>query len=117
MPVVMTSQTSVPQSLSRRNASSASRAASVGDGGSGSGGFCLGRLALRHGFELIQPTTRRRRGCRRGSREGYWQRMYGPSEEEIQRQIWGPYRFTPGTGPDDARADSNGRETVYNASL
>jgi len=27
------------------------------------------------------------------------------------------YRFTPGTGPDDARADSNGRETVYDASL
>jgi hypothetical protein len=37
----------------------------------------------------------------------------GPSREDIARQIWGPYRFTPGTGPDEARADETGRVTVY----
>lgn len=44
-------------------------------------------------------------------------RMGGPTREELKRQIWGPYRFTPGTGPDDARADSNGRVTPYEAVL
>lgn len=37
----------------------------------------------------------------------------GPTREQIKRQIWGSYRFTPGTGPDEARADETGRETVY----
>ena len=40
-----------------------------------------------------------------------------PPREEIKRQIWGPYRFTPGTGPDEARSDGTGRETAYNAVL
>jgi hypothetical protein len=37
----------------------------------------------------------------------------GPTREQIKRQIWGSYRFTPGTGPDEARADETGRETIY----
>jgi TIR domain len=41
----------------------------------------------------------------------------GPTREQIKRQIWGPYRFRPGTGPDQARADSTGRVTVYDAEL
>ena len=36
----------------------------------------------------------------------------GPTREQVEEQIWGPYRFTPGTGPgEQARADSSGRET------
>ena len=34
-----------------------------------------------------------------------------------KEQICGPYRFRPGTGPDEARADATGRVTVYNAEL
>ena len=41
----------------------------------------------------------------------------GPTREEIKEQIWGPYRFTPGTGPDDARADRTGRTTEYDYPL
>jgi hypothetical protein len=41
----------------------------------------------------------------------------GPTSDQIKQQIWGPYRFTPGTGPDQARADRTGRETVYSAAL
>ena len=37
----------------------------------------------------------------------------GPTREQVQQQIWGPYRFRPHTGPDDARADEHGRVTVY----
>lgn len=44
-------------------------------------------------------------------------RLGGPTPEDLKRQIWGPYRFPPGTGPDDARADSNGRVTPYEAVL
>lgn len=44
-------------------------------------------------------------------------RAGGPSREEIKQQIWGPYRFRPGTGPDEARADDTGRVTVYDADL
>lgn len=51
---------------------------------------------------------------RRG--EGY-RSPTGPSPEEIRQHIWGPYRFVPGTGPDEARADSMGRETLYRAQL
>jgi hypothetical protein len=41
----------------------------------------------------------------------------GPAREEIKAQVWGPYRFRPGTGPDEARADDGGRVTVYRAEL
>jgi hypothetical protein len=41
----------------------------------------------------------------------------GPSREQVKEQIWGPYRFRPGTGPDEARADDTGRVTVYDAEL
>ena len=51
-------------------------------------------------------------------RRGDWARLtIDPNSEEIKRQIWGSYRFTPGTGPDDASADSTGRETIYEAAL
>jgi hypothetical protein len=51
---------------------------------------------------------------RRGEHQ---QIMGGPTTEEIKAHIWGPYRFTPSTGPDDARADGIGRTTVYDAQL
>ena len=35
----------------------------------------------------------------------------------MKQQIWGSYRFTPGVGPDEARADRTGRETGYNGTL
>jgi hypothetical protein len=41
----------------------------------------------------------------------------GPAREQIKEQVWGPYRFRPGTGPDEARADSTGRVTAYDAEL
>jgi hypothetical protein len=41
----------------------------------------------------------------------------GPPADEIKRQIWGPYRFTPGTGPHPAHADSTGRTTPFNHEL
>ena len=41
----------------------------------------------------------------------------GPTREQIKRQIWGSYRFTPHTGPDEARADATGRETVYEGAI
>lgn len=41
----------------------------------------------------------------------------GPSREQIKRQIWGAFRFTPFTGPDEARSDETGRETPYDAVL
>jgi hypothetical protein len=41
----------------------------------------------------------------------------GPTREEITAHVWGPYRFRPGTGPDDARADDDGRVTIYDAEL
>lgn len=41
----------------------------------------------------------------------------GPSREQVKNHIWGPYMFTPGTGPDEARADGTGRVTAYEASL
>lgn len=40
-----------------------------------------------------------------------------PTREQIKQQIWGAYRFTPGTGPDEARAGDTGRETSYRAAL
>jgi TIR domain len=41
----------------------------------------------------------------------------GPTRDQVKQQIWGPYRFRPGTGPDEARADATGRVTVYAAEL
>jgi hypothetical protein len=35
----------------------------------------------------------------------------GPTREEIKEHVWGPYRFRPGTGPGEARADPTGRTT------
>lgn len=49
--------------------------------------------------------------------DGHHQHMGSPTREEVKQHIWGPYRFTPGTGPGEARADHTGRETVYDASL
>lgn len=37
----------------------------------------------------------------------------GPSPDQIRKQIWGPYRFAPGSGPDNFLPDSLGRVTVY----
>ncbi|WP_124774363.1 hypothetical protein [Micromonospora inaquosa] len=45
------------------------------------------------------------------------QHLDGPTQDEIREHIWGPYRFTPGTGPDDAQADRKGRGTAYDAPL
>jgi hypothetical protein len=41
----------------------------------------------------------------------------GPTREQVKERIWGPYRFLPGTGPDEARADPTRRVTVYDAEL
>jgi hypothetical protein len=41
----------------------------------------------------------------------------GPTREEIKAHVWGPYRFRPGTGPDESRADDDGRVTAYEAEL
>lgn len=49
--------------------------------------------------------------------EGYQEHMGGPTGEEIKAHIWGPFRFTPGTGPDEARADRTGRTTAYEGVL
>lgn len=51
-------------------------------------------------------------------RRGDWQpRPAGPTQEQIREQIWGPFHFTPNTGPDQARADATGRTTVYDHEL
>jgi hypothetical protein len=52
--VVITSQTSVPQSSSISNAAPTSLAAIAGDGGSGCGGFCLDHWAAFVGLVLVQ---------------------------------------------------------------
>jgi hypothetical protein len=49
--------------------------------------------------------------------QGHQEFFGGPTEEDIKRHVWGPYRFTPHVGPDKARADSYGREVVYTAPL
>jgi len=49
--------------------------------------------------------------------EGHQPLIGDPTQEEIRQHIWGPYRFTPRTGPNNARANKTGRETVYDASL
>lgn len=41
----------------------------------------------------------------------------GPTSEEIERHIWGPYRFTPRTGPDNELSDETGRTTAYGREL
>lgn len=39
-------------------------------------------------------------------------------KEQIRRQVWGPFRFTPHVGPDPVhRADADGREVVVEAPL
>jgi len=35
----------------------------------------------------------------------------GPTSEQVAAQIWGPYRFRPGVGPDGQAADATGRVT------
>jgi hypothetical protein len=47
----------------------------------------------------------------------YRQHAGGPTQEQVKAHVWGPYRFVPGVGPDDSRADSMGREVVYDAEL
>ena len=42
---------------------------------------------------------------------------YGRNYDEVRNQVWAPYRFTPGTGPGDARADRHGREVAYQQPL
>jgi hypothetical protein len=41
----------------------------------------------------------------------------GPTREQIQAQIWGPWRFSAGTGPDEARPDRAGRVIEYGERL
>jgi hypothetical protein len=41
----------------------------------------------------------------------------GPTREQVETHIWGPYMFTGGTGPDQARADGTGRVTEYDEAL
>lgn len=41
----------------------------------------------------------------------------GRNYDEVRNQVWAPYRFTPGTGPGQARADRHGREIAYQAPL
>ena len=41
----------------------------------------------------------------------------GPTPHQIGRQIWGPYRFSPFIGPDDARSDETGRITFYGTAI
>jgi hypothetical protein len=41
----------------------------------------------------------------------------GHNYEEVMNQVWAPYRFTPGTGPGEARADRHGQEVAYQAPL
>jgi len=41
----------------------------------------------------------------------------GPTSEQIKAHVWGPYRFRPGTGPDNSRADVDGRATIYDTEL
>jgi hypothetical protein len=40
-----------------------------------------------------------------------------PTRDEIKQHIWGPFQFTPSTGPDEARSDRTGRVTPYTAKL
>jgi hypothetical protein len=47
----------------------------------------------------------------------YQERMGGPTREQIKAHVWGPMRFTPGTGTGESRADGTGRVTVYNGEL
>lgn len=54
---------------------------------------------------------------RRGDEKLIEKTPSAPYIDEIKRQVWGPYRFTPQVGPDDARADATGRETVYGSEI
>ncbi len=75
-------------------------------------------LAGPHGLDRLDrlTVTIRNDHLRRG--EGsYQEHMDSPTQEQIRAHIWGPYRFTPGTGPDEAQADITGRVTVYDSAL
>ncbi|HEX5142498.1 MAG TPA: hypothetical protein VFW21_01375 [Mycobacterium sp.] len=52
---------------------------------------------------------------RRG--ETHQEHMGGPTAEQVKAHIWGPYHFTPATGPDDARSDGTGRTTIYDTPI
>ena len=41
----------------------------------------------------------------------------GHNYDDVTSHVWEPYRFTPGTGPGQARADRDGREITYQAPL
>lgn len=56
---------------------------------------------------INDDSDRRARGTRPG----------GPSAEEIERQIWSPYRLQPCAGPDGALADETGRVITYERPL
>jgi hypothetical protein len=57
-----------------------------------------------------------------GNDDSYWPdernvAANGHDYEEVANQVWAPYRFTPGTGPGQARADPDGREIACEAPL
>lgn len=47
----------------------------------------------------------------------YTQTAGGPTPDEIEAQIWGPFRFLAGAVPDVAREDNVGRSIEYHAVL
>jgi hypothetical protein len=47
----------------------------------------------------------------------YQERMGGPTREQVKAHVWGPMRFTPGTGTGESRADGTGRATEYDDGL
>jgi hypothetical protein len=49
--------------------------------------------------------------------QGHQEFLGGPTKDDIRQHVWGPYRFTPHVGPDEARADILGREVAYTAPL
>jgi hypothetical protein len=50
--------------------------------------------------------------------DSYHEREGGPTVDEIRAHIWGPYRFTPRTGPySDTLADRTGRTTVFDVPI
>lgn len=41
----------------------------------------------------------------------------GATPKQIEQHIWGPYQFTPMTGPDNELSDERGRATTYKRKL
>lgn len=41
----------------------------------------------------------------------------GPTPEEVNRQVWGPYRLKVGVGPDEARPDPVGKSITYDSPI